>query len=118
MRRLKEERELREYITIDVNNPYTPSMLRKEVEKKITALVRAVREECAKVDTPRYSGDASRPFWNMVKKIKNENDHNEVYLLGCDLQNLEGDVLKSLRTALDGNDKSNKLAAAIRERGK
>lgn len=46
--------------------------------------------------TPKYSGEESKGFWELVKSIKNRRDHDAAYMLGVILQNLEGDVLNEL----------------------
>lgn len=46
----------------------------------------------------QYSGlgKNSRNFWKIIDRLP-ELEHNELYSLGCALQNLEGYVLKRLR---------------------
>jgi hypothetical protein len=46
----------------------------------------------------KYSGPGSLWFWNRVKKLPDES-HDEVYALGCALQDLEERVLNSLAQA-------------------
>jgi len=49
---------------------------------------------------PHYSGDLSNPFWKQVwavkEKTKDEKLHDELYTLGCALQNVEWAVLRRL----------------------
>jgi hypothetical protein len=54
---------------------------------------------------PRYSGKKSKRFWAKVKSIKNGASHDLVYRLGCELQNLESDVLKMLKAARKNSKK-------------
>lgn len=44
----------------------------------------------------RYSGQKSEKFWDIINNVENEDDRNELYKLGCDLQNLENFILKKL----------------------
>jgi hypothetical protein len=44
----------------------------------------------------RYSGNHSKRFWDRVKKLKNESDHQAAYMFGVVLQELEERVLKFL----------------------
>lgn len=55
--------------------------------------------------TPRYSGEESKEFWDLVKSIKNDRDHGAAYMLGVILQNLEGDVLRELDRMTKGKAK-------------
>jgi len=50
----------------------------------------------------RYSGDSDecRQFWSRVNQLKG-GDHQEVYALGCVLQNLESSALAALQRAED-----------------
>ena len=43
---------------------------------------------------PQYSHGRSRTFWHRVHSIKNEDHRSAAYLLGCELQNFEGAVLR------------------------
>lgn len=49
-------------------------------------------------DPHKYSGDVSKPFWNRVKALAlvSGKDHDELFRLGCLLQNLEGYVIDRL----------------------
>ena len=44
----------------------------------------------------RYSGEASKEFWDIVNSIESQYKHNEIYSLGVVLQNLEETVLRRL----------------------
>ena len=44
----------------------------------------------------RYSGKSSSTFWDIVNSLKGA-DRQEMYALGCVLQNVEEDVLITLR---------------------
>jgi len=44
----------------------------------------------------RYSGKSSSTFWDIVNGLKGA-DRQEMYALGCVLQNVEEDVLRTLR---------------------
>jgi hypothetical protein len=51
---------------------------------------------------PRYSGALSKEFWKRVGAVPMSGQlttHNEVYSLGCALQDLESRVLNALRCA-------------------
>lgn len=49
-----------------------------------------------------YSGKLSKKgFWNFVKIIDNESDHQEVYSLGVALQNMEEYVVKRINDVLE-----------------
>ena len=48
-----------------------------------------------------YSGKISKEFWCLVKKIKSESDHQEIYSLGVALQNMENYVLMRLKDCVD-----------------
>lgn len=41
---------------------------------------------------PRYSGELSHGFWHRVRRTRDD----ELYQMGCDLQNLEERLLKRL----------------------
>ena len=43
----------------------------------------------------KYSGEKSYKFWNLVNDLK-DGDYQEMYALGCALQNLEEFVIKQL----------------------
>ncbi len=49
---------------------------------------------------PKYSGKKSRKFWDEINYIKNENDHSQAYLLGCILQDFEGEILERIKNLL------------------
>lgn len=49
---------------------------------------------------PRYSGERSRDFWQMVNHDVSEGDEDRLYALGVALQNLEHQVLKDLNESL------------------
>lgn len=51
-----------------------------------------------------YSGNKSRKFWKEIDKLGDGPDHQELYSLGCLLQNVEGYVLKQLKYAKDRKD--------------
>lgn len=44
----------------------------------------------------RYSGKSSSTFWDIVNSLEGA-DRQEMYALGCVLQNVEEDVLRTLR---------------------
>lgn len=44
---------------------------------------------------PRYSGDASKPFWDLVHELDGD-EHEAAYVMGCMLQDLESRVLRYL----------------------
>lgn len=46
-----------------------------------------------------YSGHYSKRFWRRVNAIKDPTLHHEIYFLGCELQNMEGRVLRKLKEA-------------------
>ena len=45
----------------------------------------------------RYSGKSSSTFWDIVNSLPKDADRQEMYALGCVLQNVEEDVLRTLR---------------------
>lgn len=49
----------------------------------------------------RYSGKKSHKFWNVIAKLTNGCDRQELYSLGVALQNLEQYVLKCLNDAIN-----------------
>jgi hypothetical protein len=49
---------------------------------------------------PKYSGKKSYKFWNKVNAL-NGGNYQELYALGCCLQNMEEFVLKALKDAED-----------------
>ena len=55
--------------------------------------------------TTKYSGKNSNEFWDVVNKLTLGN-HQELYSLGCALQNLEEFVLKALKDAIN-SEKTN-----------
>ncbi|MHC4463623.1 MAG: hypothetical protein ACYS30_19665 [Planctomycetota bacterium] len=44
---------------------------------------------------PRYKGELSEAFWQLVHLV--DDDNYTLYDLGCKLQTLEGEVLKKLQ---------------------
>ena len=46
-----------------------------------------------------YSGKKSYDFWNLVNSLRG-GDYQEMYALGCALQNLEDFVIKALNDIL------------------
>ena len=96
----------------------TSPEIRKMFLKDVDALIQAVREDCIKGNTPKYSGYLSRPFWRLVGSIKNEIDHDSIYSLGCDLQYLEHRVLGGLKLAIKGNANINKASSHLKRRAK
>lgn len=45
-----------------------------------------------------YSGNSSKTFWNYINSFKKEEDlHDLVYELGCNLQNFEANTLNTIR---------------------
>ncbi len=48
----------------------------------------------------RYSGKNSEKFWKLINSLKDELDNEELYSLGCVLQDLEGHILDKLELAL------------------
>ncbi len=47
----------------------------------------------------RYSGPASKKFWERIAEIKNRRVHDLIYIAGCALQDHEGRVLQMLDEA-------------------
>lgn len=43
-----------------------------------------------------YSGKSSSTFWDIVNSLPKNADRQEMYALGCVLQNVEEDVLRTL----------------------
>ena len=48
----------------------------------------------------KYSGKDSVKFWKLVNSLEDDKNNEELYELGCILQNLEGYVLDKLEQAL------------------
>ncbi len=44
----------------------------------------------------RYSGHLSRPFWDAINSAK-ARSKEDIYTVGCDLQNLEEHILRLLK---------------------
>ena len=45
---------------------------------------------------PHYSGVQSVQFWRGINRYRGTVKHEELYRLGCILQNIEGDVLRQI----------------------
>ena len=48
---------------------------------------------------PVYSGDLSVKFWERINALERGTKRDFLYSLGCELQNLEGELLKQLHAA-------------------
>lgn len=46
-----------------------------------------------------YSGDKSIKFWRAIAEFSGTPRHDALYKAGCDLQNLEQEVLKAIKKA-------------------
>ena len=51
---------------------------------------------------PKYSGPASRKFWDHINAIKPEKLHSLIYIAGCALQDHELRVLQMIAEAEEG----------------
>lgn len=103
---LKEEKELRKLLKegVVMYDAWMKIHGNRKLSRLITAFGKAVQEDCAKVEVAKYSGELSRPFWGRVNSFRgNEKVHNRLYKLGCDLQNLEGKVLREIAAAIKGS---------------
>lgn len=69
--------------------------MKKQKKKKIKVASKPVVSSSAYVRY-RYSGKSSSTFWDIVNSLKGA-DRQEMYALGCVLQNVEEDVLRTLR---------------------
>lgn len=58
-----------------------------------------LRERAAKAARV-FSGDASRPFWNAVNRVKGPKTHATLYDYGCKAQEMESE-LEALRAQRD-----------------
>lgn len=67
-----------------------------------------------KARRPHYSGELSRGFWKQVNSLP-EMQQREAYALGVILQNVEGDVLRSLAN-LTREVRSSRRAAVSEDR--
>lgn len=62
----------------------------------------------------RYSGNKSKGFWDRINAIPGDVG-KRLYALGCDLQDLEGEVLGLLAEAENGKTKKSVLRSKLVE---
>jgi hypothetical protein len=62
---------------------------------------------------PVFSGDASRPFWNAIRRVKGPTTHDVLYDYGCKAQEMEGELGRLRRQRDDLHEKNKEAIVAL-----